>query len=74
MKLRKDIKRGKVTSTLEKIKHLRESKKITQTQMAELIGIHKDTYVNKEIGKTQFTVLELMKLMLILDCKPEDIF
>lgn len=74
MKLRKDIKRGKVTYTLEKIKHLREDKKITQTQMAELIGIHKDTYVNKEIGKTQFTVLELMKLMLILDCKPEDIF
>lgn len=74
MKVRKDIKRGKVTSTLEKIKQLRKSKNISQTEMANLIGIHKDTYVNKEIGKTQFTVLEIMKLMLILDCKPEDIF
>lgn len=74
MKLRKDIKRGHVSPQLEKIKHMRESKNITQEEMAELLGIHKATYIMKENGKTKIYINELFKIMLILDCKVDDIF
>ena len=74
MRLRKDIKRGNISPQLEKIKHLREAKKIKQQDMANYLGIHKDTYVQKENGVSKFYINELFKLIIILDCKIEDIF
>lgn len=74
MKLRKDIKRGKMSPQLERIKHLRESKNITQEMMSELLGIHKDTYIKKENGVCRIYINELFKIMIILDCKVDDIF
>ena len=74
MVIRKDIRRGKMSPQLIRIKRLRENKKITQKEMAELLGIHKDTYIKKEIGVSKFYVNELFKIMLILGCKEEDIF
>lgn len=59
---------------LEKIKHLRESKNITQGMMADLLGIHKDTYIKKENGVCRIYINELFKIMLILDCDVDDIF
>ncbi len=59
---------------LEKIKHLRESKNITQGMMADLLGIHKDTYIKKENGVCRIYINELFKIMLILDCEVDDIF
>lgn len=59
---------------LERIKHLRESKNITQGMMADLLGIHKDTYIKKENGVCRIYINELFKIMLILDCKVDDIF
>ena len=74
MKLRKDIKRGTVSPQLERIKHLRELKGIKQEQMAELLGIHRDTYIMKENGITKLYINELFKIMIILDCDVDDIF
>ena len=59
---------------LEKIKHLRESKNITQGMMADLLGIHKDTYIKKENGVCRIYINELFKIMFILDCEVDDIF
>lgn len=74
MKLRKDIKRGKMSPQLERLKHLRESKNITQGMMADLLGIHKDTYIKKENGVCRIYINELFKILLILDCEVDDIF
>ncbi len=74
MKLRKDIKRGRISPQLENIKHLREAKSIKQEEMAELLGIHRDTYIRKENGLCRFYIDELFKIMLILDCEMSDIF
>lgn len=74
MKLRKDIKRGNISPQLEKIKHLREAKNITQEEMANYLGIHKDTYIKKENGVCRIYINELFKIMIILGCEVEDIF
>ena len=74
MRLRKDIKRGNISPQLEKIKHLREAKNITQSEMAEMLGIHKDTYIMKENGISKMYINELFKIILILNCKVDDIF
>lgn len=74
MKLRKDIKRGRISPQLEKIKHLREIKNIKQEEMAELLGIHRDTYIRKENGVCRFYIDELFKILIILDCDLSDIF
>lgn len=59
---------------LERLKHLRESKNITQGMMADLLGIHKDTYIKKENGVCRIYINELFKILLILDCEVDDIF
>ena len=59
---------------LEKIKHLRESKKITQQEMADLLNIHKDTWIKKENGITRIYIDELFKICIILGCELSDIF
>lgn len=42
--------------------------------MADLLGIHKDTYIKKENGVCRIYINELFKIMIILDCDVDDIF
>ena len=63
-----------MSTKLEKIKQLKEKKNITQGMMADLLGIHKDTYIKKENGVCRIYINELFKIMLILDCDVDDIF
>ena len=52
----------------------RNEKGITQEKMAELIGISKNNYNLKENGKLDFNLVEVKKILGILDSTYEDIF
>ncbi|AIW83098.1 helix-turn-helix transcriptional regulator [Bacillus mycoides] len=43
----------------DKLISFRMSKRVTQKDMAELLGVDKRTYVNKEHGVTQFKANEM---------------
>ena len=51
----------------EKILKIMKSKKITQRQLAEKIGICKNALCNKINGKTDFTVTEAAAICRVLD-------
>lgn len=46
----------------------------SQDDMAKMLGISLSTYCHKEKGKTSFNIEEIIKLVLFLNCKFEDIF
>lgn len=50
----------------------RNEKKITQKKMAELLGISKNNYNLKENGKLDFNLVEVKKILTILD-EPYDV-
>lgn len=52
----------------------RNEKKITQEKMAKLLGISKNNYNFKENGKLDFNLMEVKKILEILDAKYEEIF
>ena len=52
----------------------RNEKGITQEKMAELLGISKNNYNQKENGKLDFGLIEVKKILKILDCNYNDIF
>ncbi len=52
----------------------RNEKGITQEGMAKLLGISKGNYNLKENGKLDFGLLEVKKILLILECSYNDIF
>ncbi len=52
----------------------RNEKGITQEKMAELIGISKNNYNLKENGKLDFNLVEVKKILEILNSTYEDIF
>lgn len=52
----------------------RNEKGITQEKMALLLGISKNNYNKKENGKLDFGLLEVKKILEILDCNYNDIF
>ncbi|HBG8362002.1 TPA: helix-turn-helix transcriptional regulator, partial [Clostridioides difficile] len=52
---------------INKLKDLRTSKKITQYDMSQMLGIKERTYQNKENGKTSFTIEEFEKIYKYLD-------
>ena len=52
----------------------RNEKGITQEKMAELLGISKNNYNQKENGKLDFGLIEVKKILKILDCSYNDIF
>lgn len=59
---------------LNKLAGARVTKDLTQQEMAQKIGISKNNYSKKEIGKNQFTLTEIIKILEILESKFEDIF
>lgn len=42
--------------------------------MADLLNIHKDTWIKKENGITRIYIDELFKICIILGCELSDIF
>ncbi len=52
----------------------RNEKGLTQQDMADKIGISKNNYNLKENGKLDFGLLEVKKILSILDCNYDDIF
>lgn len=59
---------------LIKLKAKRVEKGLTQTQLANMIGIAPATYNHKENGTAHFSFQEIIKILDILGCKFEDIF
>lgn len=59
---------------LLKLKAKRVEKGLTQTQLANLIGIAPATYNHKENGVAYFSFNEILKLLNVLECSFEDIF
>lgn len=56
-----------------KLKELRKKKKLTQQDMADLIGVSLVQYFKYEKGVTDITTSTLVKLAQILDCSVDDI-
>lgn len=52
----------------------RNEKGITQERMAELLGISKGNYNLKENGKLDFNLVEVKKILQILNDKYDNIF
>lgn len=46
----------------------------SQEDMARMLGVSLSTYCHKEKGKTCFNIEEIIKLVVCLNCKFEDIF
>lgn len=59
---------------LIRLKAKRVEKGLTQTQLANMIGIAPATYNHKENGTAYFSFQEIIKILDILGCKFEDIF
>lgn len=58
----------------EKLVSLRMYNRLTQQNMADLIGVDKRTYVNKEYGVTQFKANEMFLIAQRLGKGIEEIF
>ena len=41
---------------------LRKQRKLSQPSMAKIIGVHRVSYTNKELGKLEFTQDEMFKI------------
>lgn len=52
----------------------RNEKGITQEKMAEMLGISKNNYNLKENGKLDFNLVEVKKILQILNSKYDEIF
>ena len=57
-----------------RVKTLRINKGITQTKMAELLGLSQTNLSNMESGRTAITTQNLFKMQGILNCKMADFF
>lgn len=57
-----------------KLKAKRVEHGLTQTDLANKLGIDISTYNAKEQGKRNFTIKEVLRILTILQCKFEDIF
>ena len=57
-----------------RVKALRVNKGITQTKMAELLGLSQTNLSNMESGRTAITTQNLFKMQGILNCKMADLF
>ena len=58
----------------KKVKLLRLEKGISQTEMAEAIGLSQTNLSNMESGRTAITIQNLFKMQKILGCKMSDFF
>jgi len=59
---------------LLKLKCARYTAKISQVVMAHSINISIAAYINKENGKTEFTLAEIEAIMILLNSPFEDLF
>ena len=57
-----------------RVKFLRMEHKVTQTSMAEQIGMSQTNLSNLESGRTAITLANLFKIKEVLDCKMADFF
>ncbi len=57
-----------------RVKFLRMGKGISQTRMAEMIGLSQTNLSNMEAGRTAITTQNLFKMKEILGCKMADFF
>ncbi|NBV90591.1 MAG: XRE family transcriptional regulator [Flavobacteriia bacterium] len=56
-----------------KIKKIRELKNLSQTHLAQQLGMSQSAYSKIEIGETEVTYSKLEKISEALELKPEDI-
>ena len=59
---------------LNKLKGARAEKGYSQGEMADKLGISRDSYNKKENGRSEFKLSEIIAIMDILDKGFEDIF
>lgn len=59
---------------LETVIAIRSARKKTQDAMAELLGINRASYRNKETGKTEFTASELGTMAKELSVSPSKFY
>ena len=57
-----------------RVKFLRMEKGISQTDMAEAIGLSQTNLSNMESGRTATTIQNLFKMREVLNCKMSDFF
>ena len=57
----------------QKIKKLRELKNLTQTHVAEKLGVSQSAYSKMELGESEVTYGRLEKISEILEMKPEEV-
>ncbi|MGH1092495.1 helix-turn-helix transcriptional regulator [Bacillus mycoides] len=58
----------------DKLISFRMSKRVTQKDMAELLGVDKRTYINKEHGVTQFKANEMFLVAQYFGAEIAEIF
>jgi transcriptional regulator with XRE-family HTH domain len=57
----------------QKIKKLRELKNLTQTHVAEKLGVSQSAYSKMELGESEVTFNRLEKISEVLEMKPEEV-
>ena len=57
----------------QKIKKLRELKNLTQTHMAQQLGVTQSAYSKMELGESEVTYGKLEKISEVLEMKPEEV-
>lgn len=55
------------------LKKIRKEKKITQTEMAKLLGVDARTIGNWELGKTMMNAEQVWNCAVALGCEPNDV-
>ena len=58
----------------KRVKFLRMEKGISQTHMAEMIGLSQTNLSNMESGRTAITIQNLFKMREVLKCRMSDFF
>jgi transcriptional regulator with XRE-family HTH domain len=57
----------------QKIKKLRELKNLTQTHVAQKLGVFQSAYSKMELGESEVTFNRLEKISEVLEMKPEEV-
>ena len=57
-----------------RVKFLRMNKNVSQTNMAEMIGLSQTNLSNMEAGRTAITLQNIFKMREVLGCKMADFF
>ena len=57
-----------------RLKFLRSEKKLSQKQVADKIGIPVSTYANWEQGRREPSIVDIYKLISVLEIQPNELF